>query len=135
MNLSLAIFHGVQGLVALVAASAIVVIGVPLAFYIWLWHTKSSPLKLTYTYAVFMAVVCALMVFTTNDPLSLFHLTVSMIAFILALPWNIITLAVASITGDSDITNGETVAAMLLGAGVNSVLLYYAAKRLRKWKE
>lgn len=134
MNLSVAFFHGVQGLMALVFASVIVVIAVPLAFYIWLRHTKSSELKLTYTYAVFMAVVCALMAFTRADSQSLFQLTVSTVAFILGLPWNAITLYAVSIASDSDIGEGELVAATLLGGGVNSVLLFYAAKRLRQWR-
>ena len=122
-------------MMALVVAGAIVVIGVPLVFYIWLWHTKSSGLKLAYTYAVFMAVVCALVAFTPDNSESLFHLTVAMVAFILALPWNIVTLYAVSIAGNSDLGNGELVAGMLLGGGVNAVLLFHAAKRLRKWKE
>ena len=135
MNLSLAFFHGVQGLVALVLAGAIVVIGVPSVFYVWLWHTKSSERKLTFIYVVVMAVLCVLMAFTANDPLSLFHLTVSMLAFILSLPWNVITLFAVSMASTSDISDLETVAVMLLGAGVNAVLLYFGGKRLRSWKE
>ena len=135
MNLSLALFHGVQGLVALVLAGLIIVVSVPLVFYVWLWHTKASGRKLTVTYVVVMAVLCGLMAVTTNDRTSSFHLTVSLIAFILSLPWNVVTLWAVSMAGNAIISDLETGAAMLLGAGVNTMILFFGAKKLRSWKE
>jgi len=46
MNLSLAFFHGVQVLGALALAALIFVIGVPLVFYVWVWHTKTATMVL-----------------------------------------------------------------------------------------
>lgn len=135
MNLSLAFFHGVQGLVALVLAGLIVVVSVPLVFYVWLWHTKSSGRKLAVTYVVVMAVLCGLMAVTANERTSLFHLTVSLIAFILSLPWNVVTLWAISMSGNAITSDLETGAAMLLGAGVNAMILFFCAKKLRSWKE
>jgi len=135
MNLSLAFFHGEQALVALVLGGLIVVVAVPLVFYVWLRHSKSSELKLTYIYVLSTAVFCALMALTTYDEVSLFHLTVATVAFILTLPWNLITLFVVSFAGNSDIGNGEILSAMLLGAGVNAWILFFLAKKAKKnWK-
>jgi len=135
MNLSLAFFHGEQALVALVLGGLIIVVAVPLVFYVWLRHSKSSELKLTYIYVLSTAVFCALMALTTYDEVSLFHLTVATVAFILTLPWNLITLFVVSFAGNSDIGNGEILSAMLLGAGVNAWILFFLAKKAKKnWK-
>ena len=135
MNLSLAFFHGEQALVALVLGGLIVVVAVPLVFYVWLRHSKSSELKLTYIYVLSTAVFCALMALTTYDEVSLFHLTVATVAFILTLPWNLITLFVVSFAGNSDIGNSEILSAMLLGAGVNAWILFFLAKKAKKnWK-
>jgi len=135
MNLSLAFFHGEQALVALVLGGLIIVVAVPLVFYVWLRHSKSSELKLTYIYVLSTAVFCALMALTTYDEVSLFHLTVATVAFILTVPWNLITLFVVSFAGNSDIGNGEILSAMLLGAGVNAWNLFFLAKKAKKnWK-
>ena len=135
MNLSLAFFHGEQALVALVLGGLIVVAAVPLVFYVWLRHTKSSALKLTYIYVVSTAVLCVLIAVTTDDQLSLFHLTVATVAFILTLPWNVITLYAVSFAGNSDIGDREMIAAMLLGAGVNAWILFLLAKKAKdRWK-
>ena len=134
MNLSLAFFHGEQALVALVLGGLIVVTAVPLVFYVWLRHTNSSERTLTYTYAVATAVLCVLMAVTTYAELSLFHLTVATVAFILTLPWNVITLVTVSVAGNADIGNREIIAAMLLGAGVNAWILFLLAKRAKGWR-
>ncbi|MEN3327107.1 MAG: hypothetical protein V7638_1914 [Acidobacteriota bacterium] len=135
MNLSPAFFHGEQALVAFFLAALIIVGGVPLIFYIWLRHTKSSELKLTYTYVLSTAVLCVLMAFTIHDKLSLFHLTVATVAFVLTLPWNVITLCVVSYAGNSDIGSREVLATMFLGAGVNAMILFFLAKKARSaWK-
>lgn len=135
MDLSLAFFHGVQGLIAFAIAALIIVIGVPLVFYIWLRHTKSSELKLTLIYASVAVVVCGLVAIPTGDSQSLFHGTVFILAFILTLPWNAITFYALTIAGDSDISDPETAATMLLSAGVNAVALFFLAKKARRWKD
>lgn len=135
MNLSLAFFHGEQALVALILGGLIIVAAVPLVFYVWLRRTNSSERTLTYTYAVATAVLCVLMAATSYDELSLFHLTVATVAFILTLPWNVITLVTVSVAGNADIGNREIIAAMLLGAGVNAWILFLLAKKAKKaWK-
>ena len=134
MNLSPAFFHGEQALVALVLGGLIIVAAVPLVFYVWLRHTSSSERALTYTYAVSTAVLCVLMAATSYDELSLIHLTVATVAFILTLPWNVITLVAVSVAGNADIGNREIIAAMLLGAGVNAWLVFLLAKKAKGWR-
>jgi len=134
MNLSLAFFHGEQALVAFVLAGLIIVIAVPLVFYVWLRHTKASELKLTLTYVISTAVICVLNAFSTNDPTSLFQLTVFILAFILTLPWNVITFLVISLVGNADVSVREVVVITLLGAGVNTVILFFLAKKAKGWR-
>jgi hypothetical protein len=134
MNLSLAFFHGEQALVALVLGGLIIVAAVPLVFYVWLRRTSSSERALTYAYAASTAVLCVLMAATTFYELSLFHLTVATAAFILTLPWNVITLAAVSVAGNADIGNREIIAAMLLGAAVNAWILFLLAKKAKDWR-
>ena len=134
MNLSPAFFHGEQALVALVLGGFIIVVAVPFVFYVWLRRTSSSERTLTYTYAVTTAVLCVLMAATTYDELSLLHLTVATVAFILTLPWNVITLVAVSVAGNADIGNREIIAAMLLGAGVNAWLVFLLAKKAKGWR-
>ena len=134
MNLSPAFFHGEQALVGLVLGGFIIVVAVPFVFYVWLRRTSSSERTLTYTYAVTTAVLCVLMAATTYDELSLVHLTVATVAFILTLPWNVITLVAVSVAGNADIGNREIIAAMLLGAGVNAWLVFLLAKKAKGWR-
>jgi len=134
LNLFLGFFHGEQGLVAIGLAGLIVVIAVPLIFYVWVWHTKTSERTLTLIYAVTTAVLCGVCLLPHEDPVSIIHLTMFILAGILTLPWNIITLIVAGVVGHADIGDREFVITMLLGAGVNSLLIFYGAKRVRRWK-
>ena len=136
MNLFLALFHGEQALVALVFGGFIVVITVPVIFYTWLRHTKSSERKLTTIYVVSTAVLCALSALTMRYELSLFALTVATAAFILTLPWNAITLiAITLAAPNSDISDREILVTMVLGGGVNAMILFYLAKKAKKsWK-
>ena len=133
MNLSLAFFHGEQALVGLVLGGFIIVVAVPLVFYVWLRRTSSSERALTYTYAVSTAVLCVLTAVTAPHELLLF-LPVAAMAFILTLPWNAITLVVVSVAGKADINNFELIAAMVLGAGVNSWLVFLLAKKAKGWR-
>ena len=116
-------------MVGLVLAGLIALFGVPLVLYVWLWYTKISGLKLTLTYLVLTAVVCGLIAFSPSR--SLFSLTVSALAFIFTLPWNVVTLWVLSMAHNSDSSDREFAAAMLFGAGVNAVILFFIAKKLR----
>ena len=134
MNLSLAFFHGEQALGAFVLAGLIIVVAVPLVFYVWLRHTKASELKLTLTYVISTAVICVLNAFSTNDGTSLFQLTVFILAFILTLPWNVITFLVISLVGNADVSVREVVVVTLLGAGVNTVILFFLAKKAKGWR-
>jgi hypothetical protein len=133
MNFSLAFFHGEQVLVALALAVVITVIGVPLVFYVWLWHTKASERTLALTYAVITAGLCGLSALEF-DPLSVFRLTTVTLAGILTLPWNIITLVVSAMSSNAEMSDREMVIAMLLGGGVNTAILFYLGKRMRSGK-
>jgi hypothetical protein len=134
MNFSLAFFHGEQALIGFGAGIIILVICVPLVCYIWLRHTNSSERTLTLIYVVSMAVVFALIPFNMSDPTSSFGLTLFTLALILSLPWNVVTLAVISFAAHAEVSDREFVATMLLGAGLNTMLVYYAAKKVRSWK-
>lgn len=112
----------------------IVLICVPLVFYVWLWRTNSSTLKLTLIYAVSTVVVCGLSLIPTESPVSLFRLTMATIAGLLTLPWNILTLLPAALSDTSEISRTEGTFAMLLGAGVNAWILFFLAKKARGWK-
>ena len=134
MNFSPAFFHGEQALVAIALAVLIAVISVPLVFYVWLWHTKASERTLALTYGISTAVLCGLGVMPTYDPASLFHLTAFTLAGILTLPWNIITLVVTAMASNAEISDREMVLAMLIAGGVNTVIVFYVAKRMRSSK-
>lgn len=135
MNISPAFFHGEQALVAFGLAGLIIVIAVPLVFYVWLRHTKSSERALALTYAISTAVLCGLSAFPSENPVSLFPLTVFTLAGILTLPWNVITLIVISLAApNSDIGEREIVVTMVLGAGVNTMILFFLAKKAKGWR-
>ena len=133
MNFSLAFFHGEQFLVGMAAAFLIVVITAPLVLIIW-WKTKSSERTLTLTYVIAVAVACGLSAIPTDNPLSMFQFTMFTVGGILALPWNLITIVAIDITNNSYVSDRESMVATLLGAGVNAVIIFYGAKRLRRWK-
>lgn len=134
MNLFLAFFHGEQALVGFLFAGIIVLICVPLVFYVWLWRTRSSPLKLTLIYLVSTAVLCVLSLIPTENPISLFHVTTATLTGILTLPWNVITLLPVALSDISEISRTEGVVAVLLGAGVNAWILFFLATKARRWK-
>ena len=134
MNLFLAFFHGEQALVGFLFAGIIVLICVPLVFYVWLWRTKSSPLKLTLIYLVSTAVLCVLSLIPTENPISLFHVTTATLTGILTLPWNVITLLPVALSDISEISRTEGVVAVLLGAGVHAWILFFLATKARRWK-
>jgi hypothetical protein len=132
MNSFLAFFHGEQALFAFGLSALIAVVTVPLVFYVWLRHTSSSERALTFTYAISTAILCGLSAFPPQDTVSVFQLTVFTLAGILTLPWNVITLiAVSLAVPNSDISDREIAVTMLLGAGVNAMILFFLAKRVK----
>lgn len=135
MNLFLAFFHGEQALVAFGLGGLIIVVAVPLVFYVWLRRTKSSERALTLIYAISTAVLCGLSAFQSDDPVSVFQLTVFTLAGVLTMPWNVITLIVITLAApNTDIRDREIVVTMLLGGGVNTMILFYIAKKAKSWR-
>jgi len=135
MNLLLAFFHGEQALAAFALSGFIIVVAVPLVFYVWLRQTKSSERTLTLIYAISTAVLCGLSAFHSEDPVSVFQLTVFTLAGLLTMPWNVITLIAITLAAPNlDISDREIVVTMLLGGGVNTMVLFYLAKKAKGWR-
>ena len=132
MNLSLLTFlHGEIALVGIVLAGLIALIGVPLVLYVWLWHTRITELQLACAYLVLMAVLCV--VFSgANVSLSLLSLTFSFLGFILTLPWSAMVGWGLSGMFNWELSDGEFAVVMMLGALINSVLLYFGAVKMRR---
>ena len=133
MNLPLAFLHGEWILVPLGLAVLIALIGVPLVLYIWLWRTKISELKLAIGYLLFVAVLCFM--FGSSgpaNPASILWNTASALGFILTLPWNLLATWVFSNLRGSEVSDHDIAIMMLLGGGVNAVLLYLIAIKLRR---
>lgn len=131
MNLYLTFLHGQQGLVALLLAGAIALLGIPV-LYVWLWHTKVSELKLAIAYFMIAPVMCAELAFGAFDPVAMLPLTASALGFILSLPWSVVLGWVLSEVLDVELGDRRFAVVMLLGAGVNAVLLYFAAVKMRR---
>jgi hypothetical protein len=128
----LAFLHGEQALVGMVLAGLIALIGVPLILYVWLWHTRVSELQLAGAYLILMAVLCAVFSSGTNNPASMLSITPWMLAFILTLPWSAIAGFGLSAIFDWQMSDGAFAIMMMGGALVNSVLLYFAAVKMRR---
>ena len=131
MNLSLAFFHGEQALVGFIFAAVIALLGFPLLIYVWLRHTKVSEQILALTYFIVTASACAVMAFDAHGPPHVLLLTIFYIGFILTLPWNVITIFVLYAYGNQYMTDREVAFVMLMGAGINTMLLYFFAKKMR----
>ena len=130
MNLPLAFLHGEWILVPLALAGLMALIGVPLMLYFWLWRTKVSELKLAIGYFLFVGVLC--IIFGSGgpaNPASILWNIASALAFILTLPWNLLAAWAFGALRGSD---REFAIMMLLGGGVNAVLLYLVAIKLRR---
>jgi len=131
MNLILAFLHGEQVLIGLGLAGLIVLIGGPLVLYVWLWHTKVSELKLTIAYLILMAILCV--VFGTSSNISsILSLTMSMLGYILSLPWSVLASRAVSAATNSEVSDQQFALLMMLAAGINAVLLYLAAVKMRR---
>ena len=129
MNLSLAFLHGEQALVGFVFAAVTVLVGFPLLVYIWLRHTKLSEKKLALVYFIVTASACG--VFALSDSTSLPLFIPSYIAFIFTMPWNLITIFALYWLGNQYMSDNEVALVMLMGAGINTMLLYFFAKKIR----
>ena len=129
MNLSLAFLHGEQAFVAFIFVAFTVLFGVPLLVYVWLRHTKLSEKKLALAYFIVTASACG--VFALSDSTSLPLFIPSYIAFIFTMPWNLITIFALYWLGNQYMSDNEVALVMLMGAGINTMLLYFFAKKIR----
>jgi hypothetical protein len=131
MNFSLAFLHGEQVVLGFIFAAAIVLLGLPLLLYVWLRHTRLSERKLAFAFLMLSTGVCSVIAFSTPDSGSIFVFTAFFIAFIFSIPWSVITYAALYLAGNLHIGDHEFALVMLLGAGINTMLLYFAAKKMR----
>lgn len=131
MNLSLGFFHGEQALVAFILVAVVVLFGVPLVGYVWLWHTKLSERTLALAYFIVTVSACGVFDLGVLDSAYIPLLTVFYIAFIFTLPWNMITILALYVFGNQYMGETEIVVVMLMGAGINTMLLYLLAKKIR----
>ena len=130
MNFSLAFLHGEVAFFNLLLGALVGLIGGPLLLYIWLWHTKVSELKLTVTYLALMVVLSV--VFSQSDLSSMLSVTASGLGLFLSLPWSVLAALALNATGMS--TGGDRGFAILMmgAAGINAVLLYLLARKVRR---
>lgn len=129
MNFCPAFLHGETIVLGLLLGALVGLIGGPLLLYIWLWHTKVSELSLTVGYLILMAILCV--VFSWNSPSSMLSLTASGLGFFLSLPWSLLAGWALSEVTNSD-SDRQIALLMMGGAGINAVLLYLAARRMRR---
>lgn len=132
MNLSLAFLHGEQAFVAFIFVAFTVLFGVPLLVYVWLRHTKLSEKKLALAYFIVTASACSVFALGGPDSAYIPLLTVFYIAFIFTLLWNVVTLLALYVFDNEYMSNNEITAVMLMGAGINTMLLYFLAKKIRE---
>jgi len=132
MNLSLGFFHGEQALVGLIFAAVLVLLGFPLLVYVWLRHTKISEQKLALAYFIVAAGACGVFALSVPGPASIPILIVCYIAFILTLPWNLITAFALHLADGVYMSDHEVALVMLMGAGINTMLLYFLGKKMRE---
>jgi hypothetical protein len=131
MNLSLAFLHGEQAFLAFIFVAFTVLFGVPLLGYVWLRHTKLSERKLALAYFIVTGSACGVFALGGLDSAYIPLLTVFYIAFIFTLPWNVISIFALYWFGNQYMSNHEIAFVMLLGAGINTMLLYFLAKTIR----
>ena len=132
MTLPLAFLHGEQMLFGLVLAGLIALIAVPVLLYVWLWHTKWSEFQLAIGYLILAVILSFAFGAMPNDPRSIFSIMVSAFAFILTLPLNLVVNMVLSRFRGPGVSDAEFMVSMLIAAGLNSVLLYFAAVKMRR---
>ena len=131
MNLFLAFLHGEQALIGFIFAAITVLLGFPLLVYVWLRHTKLSEKKLAIAYFIVAASACGAFALRVPDSAYIPIFTVFYIAFILTLPWNVITIVALYVFDNQFMSDNEVTLVMLMGAGINTMLLYFFAKKIR----
>lgn len=132
MNFLFAFLHGEQVLIAIVLAGIVVVVGIPLLLYLWLWNTKLSELHLALAYFISVAALCVGLAVTPPDPTSILTLAIFSLSFILTLPWGPLVGWLASQFRSSVLSDSEFSLVMLVGAGINAVILYFIALKMRR---
>lgn len=131
----LAFLHGEQVIIGLLVAGAIILAGLPLLLYIWLWYSNLSELKLALIYFVSVSALCAVSGFIPYDRGSAFSLMVFSFSFILTLPCSALAGEVFSEmmkARDSVLGDSAFAVVMLFCAGVNAVILYFIAVKMRR---
>jgi hypothetical protein len=132
MSFLFAFLHGEQVLVGLLLAGIAVLLGVPLLLYLWLWKTRLSELHLALAYFMLVAALCVGLAVRPSDPTSVLTLAAFSISFILTLPWSPLVGWFVSEFRSSVISDREFSVGMLIGAGINSVVLYFIAAKMRR---
>jgi hypothetical protein len=133
--LHLALLHGEQFLVGFLFAAVIVIVGFPVLMYFWLWRSTISESKLALTYFVVVAVLCLLFSITPNNPTSIPSFIAYSISFILTLPWSALAgFVIGEMLEARGSTLGDRLFALVIVicAGVNAVILYFIALKMRR---
>ena len=132
MNLFLAFPHGEQALVGFIFVAVIVLLGLPLFSYVWLRHTKLPVKLLALVYFIVTAGACGVFALGAPDTPYIPILTVFYCAFIYTLPWSAITIVALYVFANQSMSDSEVAMVMLMGAGINTMLLYFLAKKIRE---
>lgn len=132
MNFLFAFLHGEQVLIGLLLAGIVVFVGVPLLLYFWLWNTRLSELHLALAYFMSVAALCVGLAVTPTDPTSVLTLSAFSLSFILTLPWSPLVGWLLSQFRSSVLGDREFSLVMLIGAGINAVILYFIAVKMRR---
>lgn len=125
--LYLAFLHGEQVLFALLLAGAVILIALPVLFYVWIWHSKISELKLSIAFFVLISALSVLLFIVPDNPTSVLTLTVFSFVFILCLPWSFLALIV-----NAEMSKNVFTLLTIGFAGLNSAIMYFIAVRLRR---
>ena len=134
-NLHLALLHGEQVLVGLLLAAVIVIVAIPLLLYLWLWYSKFSELSIAVAYFAIVVVLCVVFAIKPNDPTSMISLGAFSLSFILTLPWSALAgFVIGELMKAQDSILGDRPFALVivLCAGVNAVILYFIAVKMRR---
>jgi hypothetical protein len=132
INLTLAFLHGEEVLIGLPLAAGIILVGVPLLLYIWLWHTKVSELKLAIVYCALVSLLCGMLSLNLHARPSVSLLTALCLGFLLTLPWSALGEWLLSNVDVSAIGDHKLEVVMLFGAVINAVILHFIAVKMRR---
>ena len=132
MNFLFAFLHGEQVLIGLLLAGIVVLVGVPFLLYLWVWNTRLSETHLAVGYFMSVAALCVGLAVTPSDPTSILALAAFSVSFILTLPWSPLAGWLVSEFRDSALSDRAFSVVMLIGAGINAVILYFIAVKIRR---